>query len=100
MKQVISMVQKSWTSSLPEGIAGNRSEVAIRFTISQVGKINAMVLSDSSHQLAVDRAAWGSITSVGQFPSLPADFNGASLTVEMHFKVVRNQGSNENRDYR
>jgi TonB family protein len=95
MKQVISMVQTSWASLLPEAIAGNRGKVAIRFTISQAGRINAMVLSDSSHQIAVDRAAWGSITSVGQFPSLPATFNAPSLTVEMHFNVARNQGSTE-----
>jgi TonB family protein len=93
MKQVIAVVQKSWTSLLPEGAAQERREVAIRFTISQAGKIGAMVLSDSSHQVSLDRAAWGSITSAGQFPSLPANFNGPSLTVEMHFKVIPKPGN-------
>jgi TonB family protein len=87
MRQTLSMLKKSWVSSLPEGVAHNGSEAVIRFTISQNGSISAMVLQDSSHQIAVDRAAWGSITGVGQFPSLPADFNGPSLTLNVHFRT-------------
>ena len=90
MRQVLPMVRKLWVSSLPEKVAqgsDSQTETVIRFTISQDGTISRMVLVEGSHQIAVDRAAWGSITGVGQLPSLPADFNGPSLILRIHFRV-------------
>jgi hypothetical protein len=46
-----------------------------------------MVLADSAHLIEIDRAAWGSITSVGRFPSLPAEFKGPNLVLDVGFKV-------------
>jgi TonB family protein len=90
MKQALPMVRKLWVSSLPEKVAqgsDSQTETVIRFTISQDGTISRMELVEGSHQIAVDRAAWGSITGVGQLPSLPADFNGPSLILRIHFRV-------------
>ncbi|HTZ60944.1 MAG TPA: energy transducer TonB [Acidobacteriaceae bacterium] len=91
MRESLSMVRKLWASSLPEGVTLNSSETVIRFTIKPDGRISAMVLLDASHQIAIDRAAWSSITGVGQFPPLPADFNGPGLTLNIHFKVKPSQ---------
>jgi TonB family protein len=90
MRQALPMVRKLWVSSLPEKVAqgsDSQTETVIRFTISQDGTISRMELVEGSHQIAVDRAAWGSITGVGQLPSLPADFNGPSLILRIHFRV-------------
>lgn len=90
LRQALPMVRKLWVSSLPEKVAQGsdpQTETIIGFTISQDGRISRMVLVEPSHQIAVDRAAWGSITGVAQFPSLPADFNGASLILRIHFRV-------------
>ena len=84
------MIRKLWASSLPEEVAhanNSQTETLIRFTISRDGTISAMELVDSARQIGVDRAAWGSIAGVGQLPSLPADFNGPSLILRIHFRV-------------
>ena len=90
MRQALPMIRKSWASSLPqEDVPAGKSpaETVIRFTISRNGKISAMELVESAHQIEVDRAAWGSIVGVGQFPSLPAEFNGPSLILRIGFRV-------------
>jgi hypothetical protein len=90
MRQALPMIRKLWASSLPEEVAhanNSQTETLIRFTISRDGTISAMELVDSAHQIGVDRAAWGSIAGVGQLPSLPADFNGPSLILRIHFRV-------------
>ena len=83
------MIKRSWVSSLPEEVAhsnNSQAETVIRVTISRDGKISAMELAESAHQIGVDRAAWGSITGAGQLPSLPTDFNGPSLILSIHFR--------------
>jgi hypothetical protein len=90
LRQALPMIRKLWVSSLPEVVAqgsNSQTETVIRFTISQDGMISKMELVEAAHQIAVDRAAWGSITGVGQLPSLPADFNGSNLTLRIHFRV-------------
>jgi TonB family protein len=87
MRQVMSMVRKAWASSVAQGAVQGNSEAVIRFTINQDGKISAMQLVDSAHDVALDRAAWGSITGAGEFPALPASFSGPGLTLDIHFKL-------------
>ena len=91
IRQVLQTIGKSWTSLLPDAGAyaqDTQAETVIRFTISQDGAISAMQSAESAHQSRLDRAAWGSITGVGQLPSLPADFSGSSLIIRIHFKVA------------
>ena len=90
MRQALSMIRKLWFSSLPQWVAqtsNSQTDTVIRFTISRDGRISAMELVDSAHQIEVDRAAWGSIVGVGHLPSLPSDFNGPSLTLSIQFRV-------------
>jgi hypothetical protein len=82
MRQALQMMGKLWLSSVPADAAhANKSqtEAVIRFTISRDGTISAMEL--------VERAAWGSIVGVGEFPSLPAEFNGPNLVLRVGFGV-------------
>jgi len=90
MRQALPMIRSLWVSSLPKEVAHasySQTETVIRFTISRDGTISTMELVESAHQIGVDRAAWGSIVGVGQLPSLPADFNGPSLVLRIHFRV-------------
>jgi TonB family protein len=90
IKQVLQMIGKSWHSSLPSDAAyakNAQAETTIRFTIGQDGAVSAMQLVGSTDQVKLDRAAWGSITGAGQLPSLPADFNGPSVILRIHFRV-------------
>jgi hypothetical protein len=90
MRQALGMIKKSWISSLPAGVKlpnEPQTETVIRFTIGQGGTISAMQLDQASGLIEVDRAAWGAITGVERFPSLPADFNGPNLILRISFKA-------------
>jgi TonB family protein len=82
LRQAIQMIGKSWS---PRGDA--TSKTAIRFTISPDGTVHSMVLVGSSGLVEVDRAAWGSITSLGRLPALPAQFAGPNLVLEIDFNA-------------
>ena len=80
IRQAIRLIDKSWsTSSLQDLPDKFKSKTTIRFTISADGSIDSMELVESAHMIKVDRAAWGSITGIGQFRSLPAAFKGPNL---------------------
>jgi TonB family protein len=64
-----------------------QGETFIRFTILPDGRIGNMVLEGSSHDVAIDKAAWGSIVSEGQFPPLPKQFHGPNLELRFHYMV-------------
>jgi hypothetical protein len=90
MKQALQSIRRLWLSSESVKVTpANKSqtETIIRFNISPEGKIGAMELVQSAHQIEVDRAAWGSITGVGKFPPLPKEFNGPNLVLRIGFGV-------------
>jgi len=49
------------------------------------GKVAGMKLTDSSGDVALDRAAWGGITASNPFPPLPSDFGGQYLALRFRF---------------
>jgi outer membrane biosynthesis protein TonB len=90
MRQALTMIKKSWVSSLSKEVPqanNSQTETGIRFTINRDGTVSEMELVEASHQIDIDRAAWGSIVDVGKLPSLPADFNGPNLVLSVHFRV-------------
>jgi TonB family protein len=92
LKQVLQMIRRSWLPLLPEEArppVSMHAETLIRFSIGPDGKISAMHLDGSTHQVKVDRAAWGAIVGAGQFPPLPAGFSGPSLELRIRFNVNR-----------
>jgi outer membrane biosynthesis protein TonB len=83
-------VYRNWIPLLPEETEPpllKQGETYIRFTILPDGKIGGMTLEGSSHDVAIDKAAWGSIVSEGQFPPLPAQFHGPNLELRFHYMV-------------
>jgi hypothetical protein len=46
-------------------------------------------LDGSSQHINIDRAAWGAITGVGQFPPLPTEFKGRQLDLRIDFLTNR-----------
>jgi len=57
----------------------------IRFTINPDGTVAAIHLEKSAEDEALNRAARGSITGVGQFPPLPKEFHGPELVLRIHY---------------
>ena len=80
----------AWEPLLPEETRAplyKSGETLIRFTIQPNGVVSAMHLDDSTHDRAIDKSAWGSITSQGQLEPLPATFKGPVLELRFHYFV-------------
>ncbi len=90
IRRILQEIYEQWIPLLPEEAQpplSKRGMTMIRFTINADGTISAMNLDGSSHDDALNRAAWGSITGVGQFPPLPHEFHGPNLELRIHFLV-------------
>jgi TonB family protein len=90
IQRILRLIYQQWIPLLPEEARpplNKRGTTQIRFTINPDGTITAMNLDGSSHDDALNRAAWGSITGVGQFPPLPKQFHGPNLELRIHYLV-------------
>ncbi|HEV2400537.1 MAG TPA: TonB family protein [Candidatus Sulfotelmatobacter sp.] len=85
LQGMLSVVRDKWYRLIPDSARLEKGKLAIEFTITKDGKLADMRLVTSSGDEAMDRAAWGSITSSSPFPSLPAKFNGPSIAMRLRF---------------
>ncbi|HEV2711211.1 MAG TPA: energy transducer TonB [Edaphobacter sp.] len=93
LKRILYEIYHTWLPLIPEEARpplNKQGETLIRFTILPDGRIGGMTLDGSTHDQAIDRAAWGSITGVGQFPPLPKEFHGPNLELRIHYLVNKN----------
>lgn len=92
LQRILREIYDQWIPLIPEEARPplRKSGItAIRFTILPDGTIGGMWLDDSTHDDALNKAAWGSITGVGQFPPLPSQFHGPNLELRIHYLVNR-----------
>lgn len=90
LKRIIREIYNTWLPLIPEEAQpplNKQGETLIRFTILPDGHIGGMTIDASTQDQALDRAAWGSITGVGQFPPLPSQFHGPNLELRIHYLV-------------
>jgi TonB family protein len=90
VRTALGIIRKNWIPLIPEEArppANMQGETLIRFSILPDGKISAMHLDGSSQHTNIDRAAWGAITAVRQFPPLPTEFKGSHLELRIDFYV-------------
>jgi len=98
IKRLLRILYDSWLPLIPEETRpplNKEGNTLIRFTINKDGTVSAMHLDDSTHDQAIDRAAWGSITGVGQLPPLPKNFNGPNLELRIDFIISHNAPKND-----
>jgi len=79
IRRLLSDVKRSWIPLIPEEARpplNKRGITEIRFTIRPDGSLAAMHLDDSTHDTAIDKAAWSAILGVGQFQPLPPAYKG------------------------
>jgi TonB family protein len=87
MTQITEAVRRNWNSILPPSVyppLRKQGKLSIEFVILKDGKVTGMVVDTSSGDVALDRAAWGSITE-SAFPPLPTEFPGQQLKVRFHY---------------
>jgi TonB family protein len=90
LRRILHDIYVTWLPLIPEEARpplNKQGETLIRFSILPDGRIGAMRLDGSTQDQALDRAAWGSITGVGQFPPLPKEFHGPNLELRIHYLV-------------
>ncbi len=98
IKRLLRILYDSWLPLIPEETRpplNKEGSTLIRFTINKDGTVSAMHLDDSTHDQAIDRAAWGSITGVGQMPPLPKNFTGPNLELRIDFIISHNAPKND-----
>jgi outer membrane biosynthesis protein TonB len=92
IRRVRMELYRNWIPLLPEETEpplSKQGETIIRFKILPNGQIGNMVLEGRSGDVAIDKAAWGSIVSEGQFAPLPKQFHGDNLELRFYFMVNR-----------
>jgi len=90
LRRLIADIYRNWLPLIPEEAKpplSKSGETLIRFKILPDGRIGGMWLDGSTHDDAINRSAWGSITSEGQFPPLPSQFHGPDLELRIHYYV-------------
>lgn len=97
IKRILAMIRAGWLPLIPEEVNPPISKAGmtlIRFRIEKDGTITpgAMRLEDSTHDEAIDRAAWGGITSVGKFPPLPKEYPGTNIDLRIQFNIIQQHG--------
>jgi TonB family protein len=88
--RIMRMIYEQWIPLIPEEARpplSKQGTTLVRFTINPDGTIGMMHLDGSTHDDALNRAAWGSIPAVGKFPPLPKEFHGPNLELRIHFLV-------------
>ena len=90
LRRLLADIYRNWLPLIPEEAKpplSKQGETLIRFSILPDGRIGGMWLDGSTHDDAINRSAWGSITSEGQFPALPSQFHGPNLELRIHYYV-------------
>jgi hypothetical protein len=90
LKKIMREIYETWLPLIPEEARpplNKQGETQIRFIILPDGRIGGMVLEGSTHDDAINKSCWGSITGVGQFPALPSQFHGPKLELRVRYLV-------------
>ncbi len=98
LKQLKRLIIASWYPLIPEECQpplNKEGQTLIRFTIQPNGVVSAMHLDGSTRDVAIDKAAWGGITGVGQFPPLPKEFHGENLQLRITFVITHDRSQAE-----
>lgn len=90
IRRLLADIYRNWLPLIPEEAKpplSKQGETLVRFSILPDGRIGAMHLDGSTHDDAINRSCWGSITAEGQFPPLPSQFHGPNLELRIHYFV-------------
>ena len=88
LQQVLYRVRTNWYNLIPESAKApimKKGKLSIEFAILKNGGIGGMRLAATSGDVALDRGAWGGITSSAPFPPLPSEFAGQYLSLRFNF---------------
>ena len=88
LQRVVAIVRQNWYNLMPPSVYPpilKQGKLALEFVILKDGKETSLALRTSSGDVALDRAAWGSITASTPFPPLPKEFPGQLLGLRFYY---------------
>ena len=88
LARVVDIVRNNWYHVMPESVYPpilKQGKVAIEFFILKNGTVSGMQVHFPSGDVALDRAAWASITASNPFPPLPREFPGQNLGLRFFY---------------
>jgi len=88
LTRVVQIVKQNWYNLMPPSVYPPRlqqGKLSIEFVILKDGKTTGMVVHTSSGDVALDRAAWASITASTPLPPLPKKFPGQILGLRFYY---------------
>jgi TonB family protein len=88
LARIVEIVRGNWYHVMPESVyppIRKQGKLAIEFVILKDGKVSGMQIHTPSGDVALDRAAWASITASTPFPPLPREFQGQYLGLRFHY---------------
>ena len=94
----VQIVKQSWDTEMPPSVYPpifKQGKLALEFQILKDGSVTGLIRDTSSGDVALDRAAWGSITASTPFPPLPKEFQGKLLGLRFYYFYNLEPGSGE-----
>jgi TonB family protein len=88
LARVVDIVRKNWYLVMPPSVYPpilKQGKVSIEFFILKDGNVSGMQVHFPSGDVALDRAAWASITASNPFPPLPREFPGQNLGLRFFY---------------
>jgi TonB family protein len=96
LTRIVQIVKQNWYNLMPPSVYPpilKQGKLSIEFVILKDGKTTGMVVHTSSGDVALDRAAWASITASTPFPPLPKEFPGQILGLRFYYFYNLNPNS-------
>ncbi|MGC2196203.1 MAG: TonB family protein [Terriglobales bacterium] len=85
LSRVLHDVKQHWYELIPESAEMKRGKVVLEFAILKDGSVAGLKYDAGSGDIALDRAAYGSITGSNPFPPLPKEFTGPYLGLRFSY---------------
>jgi len=84
--QVLAAVKLNWSAVFPTAAKlGMRGLVTLEFSILKDGTVQKIVFDAQSGSIALDQASVSAISASNPLPSLPRDFKGERIVLQMSF---------------
>lgn len=85
LSRVLRDVRQHWYEIIPESASMKRGKVILEFAILKDGSVAGLRYDMGSGDVALDRAAYGSIIGSNPFPPLPREFTGPYLGLRFSY---------------
>ena len=88
LARITEIVRSNWYNVLPPSVYPpilKQGKLSLEFYILKDGKAVGLQVRTSSGDIALDRAAWASITASNPFPPLPREFPGQNLGLRFYY---------------